>query len=518
MTTLLKIELSDSEKLDLNFSSESFQDENVPLMGPDTQKHAKPLSIFKIIGISAACSGWQAAFSVEFSFVSPLLALLHVSPILVTLIWLAGPLSGFIVQPIIGSISDRCERKWGRRRPYIFGGFIFTFVGLGLLAFSVQISKGIMGKHYRVGAIIVVCIALWILNLSINTMMTPSRTLVDDFTKPTHQDILGQSTITLMLGISNFLANLAGSVDLVHYLPAFKSNTLAIFTFGMIILTVSTIPTLVIAKETQHKRPDNSENYSSLGLLKMIFIKIVYKIRTMPRKMFILCMIYFFSWLAFFPFQIYMTDYMGKVVYKGDPNADKNSQAYQNYQRGVRKGALTFALMSIVSCFFSLIIETMAKRIGIRLTYFISQLLAGVCLVLTLWVQTPTATMIMFALIGYNFTAFNSMPFSLIGDYVVGDDKKSKKEDTGLLMGVLNSFGVLAQVISNFVAGSIILKKYPNKDHYAIAYGGFTSVFPCILVWFLNERKVGTQIEHTTEGIQDEGNVVEYFESEEDQF
>ncbi|KAJ3438279.1 hypothetical protein M0813_29590 [Anaeramoeba flamelloides] len=484
--------------------------EDAELLGSHRDKSTKKLSPMRIVALSSACSGWQAAFSVEFSFVSPLLALLHVSPLLVTLIWLAGPLSGFLVQPIIGSISDRSERKWGRRRPYIFGGFIFTFVGLGLLAFSVQIAKLIMGKNYRVLAIIIVCIALWILNLSINTMMTPSRTLVDDFTKPTQQDILGQSTVTLMLGLSNFLANLAGSVDLVHYLPGFKSNTLAIFTFGMIILVISTLPTLFFAKETQFKRPPNSKRYSALGLLKMMFVKIVKKIRTMPRKMLILCMVYFFSWLAYFPFQIYMTDYMGKVVYKGDPTASKHSEAYENYQIGVRKGALTFALMSIVSCFFSLIIDKMSKVLGIRLTYFLSQLLAGICMVLTLWVQTPTASMIMFSLIGYNFTTFNSMPFSLIGDYVDGNDQESKKEDTGLLMGVLNSFGVLAQVISNFVAGSFILKSYPNKDHYAIAYGGFTSIVPCILVWFLNERKPKTKVARISEGIQEENNVVEY--------
>ncbi|KAJ5074697.1 sugar transporter [Anaeramoeba ignava] len=194
-------------------------------------------------------------------------------------------------------------------------------------------------------------------------------------------------------------------------------------------------------------------------------------------------MIYFLSWMAYFPFQVYMTDYMGKRIYGGDPNADDGTKAKNDYDQGVRKGAFTFAMMSIVTVVCSIhVIDKLIEWFGHKIVYFASQILAAICWILPLWVTSVSGTVALFSLVGINFTVFNAIPFSLLNLF------SKKKEDEGLYVGVLNSFAVIAQTISNFVAGSFVLHFADGKLQWSIATGGFFSIITGFLVFILDTK------------------------------
>jgi Na+/melibiose symporter-like transporter len=124
--------------------------EGVPLL----EKDSSPLSKFRILAICSAMMGIQFSYTVEFTFVTPQLAELGVPTWAIPFVWLAGPLSGLVVQPVVGVWSDRCLAKWGKRRPFIFVGAIFTVLGMLLLAFAETLGHLLSPGNWKIGAIV----------------------------------------------------------------------------------------------------------------------------------------------------------------------------------------------------------------------------------------------------------------------------------------------------------------------------------------------------------------------------
>lgn len=444
-------------------------------------RDSSKLSLWRFMAISSSAMAFQMAFAVEFAFVSPMLAELGVSKDIISVIWLAGPISGFIVQPIVGVYSDRSESKLGRRRPFIFWGGLFMLVGLGILATAQQLTGNLSNGGIGI-TVSVIVFGLWILNIAINVLQGPSRSLVNDLS-PKDQLFEGQSVVTLMMSFANLLGNLAGAVKLTSYFPFFPSDNYAIFSIGIIVIFISVIPTLLFAKEWKHIRTPNQNSVASQSQ----FSKIIGALKGMNSAQLKAASVLFMCWFAYFPFQIFMTDFMGSAVYKGDADAKTGTPERELYEKGVRMGALSFALLSLVGMPYSYIQDRIIKTIGMKTTWIITLIIGSISLCYpAINPDNKTLVFIFFAIIGIPFVSMNSIPYSLIKVYENWSGKPKADEDTGLMVGVLNAFIVIAQTISNFFLGTILLKIVGNKVRYSIFAGGVFMFVAALTVGILD--------------------------------
>jgi len=196
----------------------------------------------------------------------------------------------------------------------------------------------------------------------------------------------------------------------------------------------------------------------------------------MPNKMARVALLYFLSWCAYSPFMIYITSYFGSNVYGGDSQS-KDPNLVANYEKGVKMGMYGLAIFAACQWMYSLVLPFIVRKFNVKASYFSSQLIATACYVLFLFFNSPIVGLILMGALSLNFTTFNSVPFALVASV-------ASKDDAGLYMGVLNSAAVVAQTVTNLIAGLIISREDENVA-WAIAFGGCISLIACVLVFVL---------------------------------
>ncbi|EFA84745.1 Suc1-sucrose proton symporter [Heterostelium album PN500] len=187
------------------------------------------IPLYKLIALTLSFLGVQFGWALQIAFSTPLFLELGVPSFAVSFIWMAGPISGLLVQPIVGVISDRLECRYGRRRPFILFGTFFIVVGLMLISNATSIGE-LFGdsEASKKMAIIIAIIGFWVLDLSNNTVQSPCRALLVDVASPAQQG-LGSSLFSLMLGLGNLIGYFMGSVHLIGVFPFMKTDLRALF-------------------------------------------------------------------------------------------------------------------------------------------------------------------------------------------------------------------------------------------------------------------------------------------------
>lgn len=417
-------------------------------------------------------AGVQFIYSIQFAVGGPLFSQkLKVSNSMIAIILsTAGPISGFVVQPIVGVVSDNCTFRFGRRRIFILGGALLAVLGMGIIGFSAYFGKWCgddpdgksVGDHYR--GLIFAIGGLWLMNVAVNVMQGPARALVTDVVDADKQQ-MGNAMVSNTMGLAAIVANVVGAQFLTTSEPY-----MYMFSMGMGFVLFSIVPTLLVAGEKPYVRPADEKRVSVLG----VFIKIYKGFRTMTFPMFRVVFVFFLCWCGYSPFMIYITTFFGKNVEGGDPDHSKDV-----YQRGVKYGMYGTAGFALLSLLYSLVLPYLVNsRIpGLRFTYFVTQCLQTACFLLFLWFDQLWVALLLTSLVGINFTAFNSIPYALFADLTAG-------KDAGMYMGVLNSASVVAQTVTNSLASPIITWQDQNVK-YGIAFGGIFAGVAALLVWFL---------------------------------
>eukprot|EP01091_Cochliopodium_minus_P016725 TRINITY_DN6349_c0_g1_i1.p1 TRINITY_DN6349_c0_g1~~TRINITY_DN6349_c0_g1_i1.p1 ORF type:complete len:478 (-),score=90.73 TRINITY_DN6349_c0_g1_i1:14-1447(-) len=425
---------------------------------------SRPAFLGWLFCLCFSLAGVQFVYSIQFSSGTPLFYHQLKVPVSIVSIILstAGPISGFIVQPIVGVISDFSESRFGRRRPFIFFGTIFCVVGMAMVGNSVLLGNWLgdtpngetMHDHYR--ALIFAIAGLWLMNLCVNIIQGPSRAIVADLVSQEEQQT-GNAMVSNVMGISAIIASVVGAQFFETSDPYFW-----LFMIGVAVVLFSIVPTMIAAKEKRFTRPTGSPKPSLLS----VFVKIGRGFRYMPGSMAKTALLYFFSWCAYSPFMIYLTQYFSSNVY-----------AHQGANYGVKMGMYALAGFAGVCTIYSLLLPPLIRLTNIHVCYFFSQLLATACYVMFLFFDTPVMAFVLTSLVGINYTTFNSIPFALV-------TSAADPSDAGLFMGVLNSGSVVAQTVTNIIAGQIVAAKHQNVQ-WGIAFGSVFSVLAMIMVFFL---------------------------------
>jgi len=383
----------------------------------------------------------------------------------------AGPLSGLLVQPIIGAISDKYESPYGRRRPFIVVGTIFTAAGMALIATSALIGDALGDKNDGQTAsdhVIAICFAiggLWIMNLFTNVIQGPGRALVNDVVDPSKLQ-LANAVISAVMAAAAVTANLVGAQFVNQKNPYF-----IIFLIGVGFVLFSMVPTVLCGKEKPYQRPDEDEPMSACGTFKSIFVAF----RTMPFAMVKVVLVYFLSWVAYTPLMVNQSLFFGRF-YHG------------NMSYGLYMAMYGLALFATIQATYSLVMPSLVKLLGSKTVYFGTQFISTVSF-FCIWVLPfsgyPLQEWQIFfftCLPALNFATFNSIPFALTTQIVGG-------KDVGLYMGALNSASVVAQTVTGFLL-------YPVLAHRDITYaiglvGGSFSLLASLCVFWLDSESQG---------------------------
>ncbi|KAG6467477.1 hypothetical protein ZIOFF_074733 [Zingiber officinale] len=439
----------------------------------------KHISLARLVFACMVAGGVQYGWALQLSLLTPYVQTLGLSHALSSIIWLCGPVTGFVVQPIIGLWSDRCQSRFGRRRPFIFVECILISIAVIVVGFSSDIGHalGDTKEHCSVyhgprwHATVVYCLGFWLLDFSNNAVQGPARALMADLSS--HH---GPNTANAIFGswkaIGNILGYLSGSSGIWHkWFPFLMThacceacaNLKGAFLVAEVLLFISLTVTLFLAKEI---RLCDLNKFVSVDQQKTSFFDVFSAFKNLPPGMRSVLLVTALTWLSWFPFILYNTDWMGREIYYGNPKGT-NEQS-DAYDRGVRDGALGLLLNSVVLAVSSFLIAPMCRKLGTKIVWAISNLTMFVCMVaiciIGIWsskefhfsTQTrltvdPTIRIIalaLFTILGFPLAVVYSVPFAVTAQLTA-----NVKGGQGLCAGILNNSIVIPQVIVALGAG-----------------------------------------------------------------
>ena len=390
----------------------------------------KKLSFWQIWNMSFGFLGIQFGFALQGGFMSRIFQTLGAEKDAIPFLWIAAPLTGLLVQPIVGYLSDRTwHPRFGRRKPFFFFGAVMSTIALFFAPYS--------------SALWMAAGALWILDASINVSMEPFRALVAD-KLPESQRSFGFVVQTLIIGIGTWVAS--NLPWLMTQLGA--ANTAApgvvpdsvkyAFGIGAFVLFTSILYTILNTEEYPPEDLDafEREKESKKGFftgIKEVFQLIV----TMPTVMKQLGLVQFFSWFAFFTMWSFATPAITEHVFGA---TDTSSAAYNTAADRVGNYLGTYGL---VSMFFALILSLVASKIKInrKLLHLFSLLAGGLGFILIYYVSEPWMLHICFALVGIAWASILSMPYAMLSGSV-------ESNKMGVYMGIFNMFIVIPQIVA----------------------------------------------------------------------
>ena len=390
----------------------------------------KKLSFWQIWNMSFGFLGIQFGFALQGGFMSRIFQTLGAEKDAIPFLWIAAPLTGLLVQPIVGYLSDRTwHPRFGRRKPFFFFGAVMSTIALFFAPYS--------------SALWMAAGALWILDASINISMEPFRALVAD-KLPESQRSFGFVVQTLIIGIGTWVAS--NLPWLMTELGA--SNTAAAgvvpdsvkyaFGIGAFVLFTSILFTILKTEEYPPEDLDafEREKESKKGFftgMKEVFQLIV----TMPTVMKQLGLVQFFSWFAFFTMWSFATPAITEHFFGA---TDTSSAAYNTAADRVGNYLGTYGL---VSMFFALILSFVASKVKInrKLLHLVSLVAGGLGFILIYYVSEPWMLHICFALVGIAWASILSMPYAMLSGSV-------ESNKMGTYMGIFNMFIVIPQIVA----------------------------------------------------------------------
>jgi maltose/moltooligosaccharide transporter len=416
---------------------------------------AKPLlNFWQIWNISFGFLGVQIGYSLQNANTSRILSAIGADPHQLSLFWLAAPVAGLIVQPIVGLSSDKTWTKLGRRIPFILGG---AFVSAGAMFFMPNSENfATLLAPLFFGATM-----LLLMDTSFNVTMQPFRALVSDMV-PDSQRNIGYS-------IQSFLIN-AGAVlgSLLPFILTWlgvanepgegkKVAPTVIWSFyiggATLLLTV-----LWTSFKTKEYPPEEYKKYNnvqeSTGHGKSFWQLVV----SMPRAMMELAVTQFFSWFALFLMWVYTTSAIAESIWN---STDPTSKEYN--EAGNWTGVI-FAAYSLFAALYSLVLPGLAEKIGRRSTYALSLIAGGVGLISIMFIKDRYLLFLPMVGIGMSWAAILAMPYAILSSSL-------PPEKTGVYMGIFNATITIPQIVAGFFGGMILLA-LGGKGIYIIALSG----------------------------------------------
>jgi maltose/moltooligosaccharide transporter len=430
------------------------------------------LTFWQIWNMSFGFLGIQFGFALQNGNASRILQTFGADVEHLSWFWLAAPLTGMIVQPIIGYYSDKTWTALGRRRPFFLAGALLASTALIFMP-NASALVAILPPLY-VGAGI-----LMIMDTSFNIAMEPFRALVADLL-PSEQRTLGFSIQTFLIGIGAVIGSWLPYV-FAEWFNISKTaepgqvpdNVTFSFYAGAVVFLMTILWTVVSTKEfppEEYKKEQEKEKMSGIKQIISDFAK-------MPKTMKQLGIVQFFSWFALFSMWVFTTPAIATHVY-GLDIGDTSSETYQNAGNWV---GIIFGVYNGVSAIYALLLPAIALKIGRKMTHSISLAAGGLGLIAIYFVKDPNLLILPMLGIGIAWASILAMPYAILAGSI-------PVHKMGIYMGVFNFFITLPQIINGVIGGPIVKHLYGNQAIYALIMAGVFMLIAALSVIFVEDK------------------------------
>lgn len=433
------------------------------------------LSRLQIWNMSFGFLGIQFGFALQNGNASRILGIFGADVEHLSWFWLAAPLTGMIIQPVIGYYSDHTWTSLGRRRPYFLAGAILASAALMFMP-NASILVNLLPPLY-VGAGI-----LMIMDASFNVAMEPFRALVADLL-PSDQRTLGFSIQTFLIGLGAVIGSWLPYV-FAEFLGVAKSaqtpgevpyNVTLSFYIGAVIFLIAILWTVVTTKEFP---PDEytKEDYDKVPSKKGI-AQIISDFAGMPKTMKQLGIVQFFSWFALFSMWVFSTSAIATHVY-GLPVGDSQSETFQdagNWVSGL------FGIYNGISAVYALLLPAIALKIGRKLTHSVSLTAGGIGLISIYFIHDPMILVFPMIGIGIAWASILAMPYAMLAGAIPA-------HKMGIYMGVFNFFITLPQIVNGVIGGPIVKHLYGSQAIYSLVMAGVFLLMAAFFVRFVDDN------------------------------
>ena len=438
------------------------------------QLKEKPLlSIAQIFYMSFGFMGIQFGFALQNGNASGILQNYGAHVEQLSWFWLVAPLTGMIVQPIIGYYSDKTWNQLGRRKPYILVGTILCCMALLLLPNSAnffQVKSALM-----IGAGM-----LMVMDASINIAMEPFRALVADCL-PDSQNTLGFSIQTFLIGIGAVLGSWLPymmhefwGVSASAPQGMVANNVTYSFYVGAVVFLICILITILFSKE--YPPAEYAAYHGESSEKETKFSHIFKDFKNMPNTMKQLGLVQFFSWFALFTMWVYTTPAIAHHVFKL-PIEDTNSDTFREAQTWT---GIIFGVYNAVSAIYALLLPRIAKFFGKKKTHAFSLIAGGLGLLSMYFADNKYELLLAMVGVGFAWASILSMPYAILAG-------KIPSGKMGVYMGIFNFFITIPQIINGIVGGPIVKYFYDNNAIYAIVLAGVFMLCAAVSVLYVSD-------------------------------
>ena len=429
------------------------------------QVERKPLMTSgAILMMNLGFFGVQFSFGLTQSAVNPLFLLIGARPDQLPILNLAGPVTGLVIQPLIGAISDRTwSPRWGRRRPFVTGGAILCAIILFIFPF--------------VGVLWLGVICFWLLDAGNNTSMEPYRAFISD-RLPKSQLARGFLTQSMFTGAGAVLANL--SLFFLQKVPALNKTAgngvpywmYVCFFIGTVCILFTVLTAMARTKELTPTDEELAEMRSQKGGLAGFFGDIRDAVAAMPVAMHKIGVVFLFQWYAMFIYWQFIAVSIGETAFNAGPEDPGFTDAIA--WSGLMNGAYNFFTM--VSALF---LVGFAQRIGAKRVHAIALGLAAVALIWVSHITNQYLALVPMIGLGIFWASAVGVPYLMVASMVPA-------KRTGVYMGILNMMIVVPMLIETVTFGWIFDHLLDNKGSNAIMLAGVLMAIGGVAMLWVN--------------------------------
>ncbi|MDC0835830.1 MFS transporter [Geitlerinema sp. CS-897] len=426
-----------------------------------SQTDKKKLSFFQIFNMSVGFFGIQFGWALQMTNMSAIFEHLGARADEIPILWLAAPLTGLIVQPVVGQMSDRTWGKLGRRRPYFLVGAILSSIALIFMPNSstLWIAAG----------------SLWILDTANNVSMQPFRALVTDLL-PESQQTLGFVVQSLLTGLGAVVAAILPwtlshlfDVTNVGIDRAIPPNIEISFYVGAAVFMGTILWTVATTEEYPPDDPDALAEQVEASSFRENFDDMLDAVREMPETMRQLAWVQFFSWLGIYCFFLYFPPAVARNFFGA------TEQGSQLYSEGIEWAGVCIAVFNAVCVLASFVIPYFVNLTNRKIAHAFC-LFAGATGLISLWfIERPVLILVSVIGLGIAWASLLSLPYAMVSSALPEDR-------IGIYMGIYNAFVVLPEIAASLGLGWVVSHFLHNDRLLAVVAGGVSMLVGAILV------------------------------------
>jgi maltose/moltooligosaccharide transporter len=433
--------------------------------------HKPHLSFWQIVNMNVGFFGIQFSFGLQQSSMSPIYKYLGADEATLPLLWLAGPVTGLVVQPIIGAMSDRTVTRWGRRTPYFLIGAILCSLGLLAMPFSPTLWMAAS--------------LLWILDAANNVTMEPYRAFVSDKLAP-KQHSLGFLTQSAFTGLGQTLAYLTPTLLVLLGMNKDATNSsniphivIAAFMIGAVFSISSVLWTLKTTKEIPLEADELARLRAARPGVKAITADIVLAIREMPPTMKQLALVKLFQWYAMFCYWQYIMLSLASTVF-----GTSNPASAEFRDAGLLNGQIG-AFYNFVAFIAAFALVPFTRRFGPKAVHSVCLALAGASMLYIPMIQAPGLLFVAMIGIGLAWASIMGNPYIMLAGCI-------PPRRTGVYMGIFNMFIVIPMIIQIFTLPLYYHAWLGGRPENVIRLAGALMLCAAAAVCFVRIRQADT--------------------------